>query len=1390
METTETRPVEPVAPAAPGSPGRSRADLARLGHPLPAALLLFGVAFLQTPGHLTFDTKLDLTVDPYRFLAAALQVWNPHLAFGQVQDQNYGYLLPMGAFFALGKLLALPGWVVERAWTGAVLVTAFSGLWLLAGRLGLGTRATRVVGALAYALSPMVMTDLGPVSGELLGFALVPWAVVPLVTGVREGVSTRRAAMRSGLAVLLMGGINAAVTLAVLPLPLIWLLTRPRCARRNQLLRWWCLAVTLACLWWFLPLLVFAGYSIPFNDYIESAVNTTSPTSLFTAVRGAGNWLGYLDLGGRPWWRAGYEIGTSVLPVLATAGLAGLGLAGLAGTGRRRNPQRDFLLLALLVGLVCVTFGHVGPLAAPWAGAERGLLDGALSPFRNIHKFDPLLRVPLALGLVHLLGTLPANPWIPRFGPWRVRATACLLALAAIVVGALPLATGTLLTTGSFGRIPAYWQQTADYLDAHAGSSTALLLPASSTGEFSWGTTDDEPLQWLATASWAVRSQLPFGNTGNTAMLDAISALVDTGRGSAVLAPYLTRSGIGYLVVSDDLDWADTDAVRPSLVRASLAASPGISEVAAFGPETTGVTAPMPSLDPTITDSGLDPAAPAVLVYRVDQQPAAAVAYPVSSAVTASGDSTSVPALLQAGLIDPATGVLVAGQNNSSVTAGSSAVTDTNRKRETAFGADGTDRSATLTAGQPWTLPRAYHQLDPGGTEQTLARYYGVKSISASSSGSDPLASYLGGVSRLPYAAFDQDPDTFWDSSDSGSAKGQWLQAVLDAPTVVDRVQLTLVDSALLGDEPTAITVSTDTGSVTTAVTPGGGAQWFPTAGGRTGSVRITVAAVRGAGLVGVRSLVIPGVGVQRSLVAPDPGTGDAAQSYLFTRELLGGSGCATVAPSTPVCSPDLVGQTEELGALDRTFTADTAQRVTLHGTLLGTTGQATGQLLHRAGTVTVTASSTLTPDPADRPESAFDGNTRTAWIASYFDPTPSLTFSWNGKRTLTSLRLTASPDASAPGQVRITSKAGTRLVTLAQGGSGTASFTPLTTSSITVTFPQVQPTDTVDAATGQGLALPVGVAELDFPALASRQDTVLPQQPIDYRCGAGPVVLLDGRALRTQVTGTAADLLDGTGLSWQTCGRDAEQALPAGTHRLRIADTATFAAQSADLVPAVTGSYAGDRSTRLTASSGSTLKVAVGPGAASYLTVDQNANAGWAATLDGHRLTPVTVDGWRQAFLVPAGVGGTVDIGYAPQGEFGLALALGAVAVLVLLVLLFATPLWLRRRLPQREPPPAQPGPPVGGGGLRVGAAAHTLLFVLAGPAALVAFAVAWAPRLRAVPWLVTALFLLAAALVAEGLRRGEGVAAGSGALVTLIVLAALGGVLRALWDRGDDRE
>ena len=103
------------APAAPGA-RPARAPAPRAAHPpvvqrfrLVAVCLGFvGLALWQQPGRIVPDTKLDLAIDPLAFLGRALRLWEPQGFAGQVQNQAYGYLFPMGPFFAAGEWLGLP----------------------------------------------------------------------------------------------------------------------------------------------------------------------------------------------------------------------------------------------------------------------------------------------------------------------------------------------------------------------------------------------------------------------------------------------------------------------------------------------------------------------------------------------------------------------------------------------------------------------------------------------------------------------------------------------------------------------------------------------------------------------------------------------------------------------------------------------------------------------------------------------------------------------------------------------------------------------------------------------------------------------------------------------------------------------------------------------------------------------------------------------------------------------------------------------------------------------------------------------------------------------------------------------------------------------------------
>src|SRR3954463_6634601 len=163
------RPGPAADPAAAAAADRAVADGAdpALSSIVPRARLvtvclgLLAFTLAQQPGRVVADTKLDLTVDPWGFLARALNMWEPRGFAGQVQNQAYGYLFPMGPFFGLGQSAGLPMWAVQRLWMALLLSLAFLGVMALAERLRIGTPTSRLIGALAYALAPRMISGLG-----------------------------------------------------------------------------------------------------------------------------------------------------------------------------------------------------------------------------------------------------------------------------------------------------------------------------------------------------------------------------------------------------------------------------------------------------------------------------------------------------------------------------------------------------------------------------------------------------------------------------------------------------------------------------------------------------------------------------------------------------------------------------------------------------------------------------------------------------------------------------------------------------------------------------------------------------------------------------------------------------------------------------------------------------------------------------------------------------------------------------------------------------------------------------------------------------------------------------------------------------------------------------
>jgi arabinofuranan 3-O-arabinosyltransferase len=133
----------------------------------------------------------------------------------------------------------------------------------------------------------------------------------------------------------------------------------------------------------------------------------------------------------------------------------------------------------------------------------------------------------------------------------------------------------------------------------------------------------------------------------------------------------------------------------------------------------------------------------------------------------------------------------------------------------------------------------------------------------------------------------------------------------------------------------------------------------------------------------------------------------------------------------------------------------------------------------------------------------------------------------------------------------------------------------------------------------------------------------------------------VDGRTYPTSVSGTVRDLISLTPLPLRVCTGGAVLALPAGRHwlsspgtdlplaitDLSLTDVATVPAPGRASAPA---SAAAPRGLRIGTWGAEYRTMTIGPGGLSYLEVHQAANPGWTATLNGHLLTPVTLDGRR----------------------------------------------------------------------------------------------------------------------------------------------------------------
>ncbi|KAA1417861.1 DUF3367 domain-containing protein [Nocardioides humilatus] len=1219
---------------------------------------------LQQPGATTYDTRAELTERPGSFLSGAFTLWHPGSNFGEFQNQAYGYLFPQGTWFVVTDALTMPGWVSQRLWSALILIVACEGARRVARAIGLSDLPALLAGVV-FAFSPRLLGTVSVQTGESLPGAVMPWLVLVVVLHLRGRVPALRAAVLSGAAVVCMGGVNAVETAACLPLAMIvmvWGVRRGLTSVRAAAA--WFGAIGVACLWWALPLLLLAQYAPPFYAYVESSRDTTALVGWSEASRGDSSWIAYLVSGDQPWWPAAFHLATDPVLVVAAAVVAGVGLVGL--TLLDSSIKRP-LMLAAALGLTCLTVAHGGVAGTPVAGLVRDLLDGPLQIFRNVHKIDPVVRLPLAIGFGCAVAAA-TEVLLDRMPRLRQAERLLLLApLLVVLVLGRPYLEGEARTPG-WDAIPSDWQQARAYLAEHApggieGGRT-LVVPGSRFAQQDWGWTLDEPLTILGQAPIVSRSQVPLIPGESIRFLAALDQEIATGRATEALGGELARAGITHVVIRRDLLRDLTDSPHPGASAVSLARA-GLERVAGFGRTPDGA---------------------AIEVFEVPEAFTSLRATDVDDVVTVRGASESVLALQDGGLLAPGRPTVLEGEGGWDDDA--DVVTDSDQRRERAFGNNDESLSAIMTAEEPWRVERSVHNYPggPGGpTAQVIADYDGLTSVTASSAQgyADNYGPVL--VQAGPAAAIDGDLDTQWVSSLAGEPDDQWLRLTFDGPRAVHRVTITPLAGDLAVAPIRTLEVVAGDQHERVEVNTSGAPAVVQLDGSAVDSVEIRVvaaaSAARGA-RVGLREVAIDGLTPDRTLVLP----GAVPQGAALTFATTPGRRACSVVLGTPDCDVARIRDAEEKSGLDRTFTLAEGARLKLGGHVVARSTPEAARLLDRVERrPPVLASSTFGADPRVAARFAYDNQPTTSWVSDNGDLYPTLTFRWKRLRTITGIKVASGEDA--PVGVVVTAHGRVQAVGLT--GDTTVALDRVRTRELVVRF---------EKAPGAGH---VAVSEISLTGVDVANPLPL-DTPTGAVCGLGPTVYVDGVAYSTRVTGTMADVVNGSPLALEACDKDTGRGivvrLDPGQHRVHAVPTAEFFVTDLVSRPKDSASPSPGRRVTLERWDDSERTAVVSGGSETLLSVPENYNDGWVAEVDGKELTPIRVDGWQQGWILPESGEVTVELSFRPQRTYDVVLPLGIAAsgslLLAALVVALLSVVRRRRGL-AAEPVPFTDWPP-----------------------------------------------------------------------------------------------
>lgn len=1264
---------------------RARRDTA-ISVGLAAGALVLALA--QRPGWASSETKIDLHVDPGRFLGDVAAVWTPSGSLGHVQGGQYGgYLFPMGPFFALGRALGVSPWLVERLWLGVLLAVAAWGTVLLLDELvGRPRGVAHVVAGAMMVFNPYVLPFAARTSVTLLAYAVLPWLLVAVHRGIRRPAGWWWPAAFALLVTASGGGVNAGVTAWVLLGPLALAAYEALVGgvpwRAIRAFAWRAALTTLgASLWWIAPIVVQARYGLDFLRFTEQPGTIWGTTSLSETLRLMGYWVSYIGVGFYGTLRPFFPRGGTMLfaPVVVAASLLvpALVLGGFAWT--RRARYGPFFLFLVLLGAIVMVAGF--PEGTPARASLNFTYNhvGATHFLRTTYKAGPLV----ALGLAGLggLGAAELWRWTAARRPRRPVVTAIALAAAGaflLAAAAWPLARGRALDDQLlWKRVPSAWTDAGHGLDRDLPRETrAVVLPGELFSFYRWGGTIDSILPTLTRRPVAVRYIVPFADLHAIDAFWTVDGLVGQDRlVPGQLPPLLRLLGAGAVVANADGDIQRSGQPPPARSARVLAAQGLGRPDRAYGP-TLRVLQPK-------GDIGGAVALPQVRRYDVRGSRRIVRVEPLRAAAVVDGSADALAGLHAFGALPPDGAVTYAADRRPAALRRAAArgadvvVTDANRRRIFV--------SSRLEQNWGWTLgphdkpSQDAAMLDPfadrGTDAQTVALYDGARSIRAPfSPGGEQFPEHR------PYAAFDGNPRTVWLADRALTRDRRWIEIQFDRPRDVPYVDV-LPESDRYG-QVRELAV----GQRRVRVRPGWNRLLVGGHGIRRLRVRLTRVTfppeVSKGGAGGLREIRIPGLRVVEHLRPPrlaeralrGSDLRHVALTYLFQR----------TTGDQPFRRERFTGPAQALFTIDRgdgetglarVFRPPAARSFLADAWITPSPmagDDALDRLTGRRGAPSLTSSSRFQGRPGWRASSAFDGDAGTAWLGQWVEGAPAW-LDWTLPRTLTVRRLALARPREVvrfPTRVRL-SWAGGATGPLAVGPTGEVALSrPVRAKAfrlhvLSAAFPrQATPQERTRRA--------VGIAELRAPGLP--RVSVRRRGALAGRCGDIVATLRPGGLLRLRAVGTVAQLDAGTPLRAEPCG--APLALPASTVRLEIGDGVyrPYWLRLRSPAPAPLARVAANPGSVTDlghAGNGRHDGVRVALREPARLVLGESYDRGWRASCDGRSLgAPVVVDGYANGWTAPADCR-RVSFAFAPQRVVDWAYALSALVCLLLLGLL-----------------------------------------------------------------------------------------------------------------------